>query len=345
MFEGIGHYKVLDRIGAGGLGEVYRARDLRFGRTVAVRILPPTITEDPVLRQTFLQDARVATALSHPGIAAVYDVGEEAGWVYVVTEYVAGETLRSVMGDRALNPRRAVDLAFQLAEALAEAHAAAIIHGDLKPGNIIVTQTGRAKMLDLGLSRWTEGGAMREAAATLAECSTADVLNTLSYMSPEQALAERTDHRTDIFSLGVILYEMLTGQSPFARQTASATLMQILGATPPVPSSFNSRLGPELDRIAGRALAKSLETRYQDAREMAAELREAQSALEALKRLARKEPSRKEPARPPAASVRSQRAVWILVTVIVLLLAGLASFFFREDILDLWQRWSHTRGD
>ena len=165
MFESLGHYKILDRIGAGGMGEVYRARDTRLGRTVALKVLDPHVAGDPERRARFLQDARAAAALSHPNIAALYEIGEDQGQLFLVFEFVPGETLKTVIGGRPLNPRRAIDLAVQIADALADAHAEGIVHRDIKPDNIIVTPKGNAKILDFGLAAWTTGGAEREHAA------------------------------------------------------------------------------------------------------------------------------------------------------------------------------------
>src|SRR5476651_6981 len=191
MFETLGHYKILDRIGAGGMGEVYRARDTRLGRTVAIKVMIADIAGDPDRRARFLQDARATAALSHPNIAALYEIGEDQDQLFPVFEYVPGETLKNVIAGRPLNPRRAIDLAVQLADALADAHAEGIVHRDIKSDNIIVTPKGNAKILDFGLAAWTAGGAEREQAATMIATTTEMRLGTVAYMSPEQALGER----------------------------------------------------------------------------------------------------------------------------------------------------------
>src|SRR5262249_55101869 len=222
MFETLGQYKILDRIGAGGMGEVYRARDTRLGRTVAIKVLAPDVANDPARRDRFLREARAAAALSHPNIAALYEIGEDQGELFLAFEFVPGEPLTNVIGGRPLNPRRALDLAMQIGDALAEAHAAGIVHRDIKPGNVIITPKDKAKVLDFGLATWTMGGHEREQAVredTDVATAAGTVLGTTAYMSPEQALGEKVDERTDIFSLGIVLFEMLTGAPPFTGPT------------------------------------------------------------------------------------------------------------------------------
>src|SRR5262245_29060203 len=189
MLETLGQYRVLDRIGAGGMGEVYRARDTRLGRTVAIKVLPEAVADDSDRRARFVREAQAAAALSHPNIAALYEIGEDRGRLFLVFEFVPGEPLRTVIGGRPLNPRRAVQFAMQIADALADAHSAGIVHRDIKPDNIIVTPKGNAKILDFGLATWTAGGAAREMAVTTVETGGV-ALGTVAYMSPEQARGE-----------------------------------------------------------------------------------------------------------------------------------------------------------
>ena len=278
MFETLGMYKILDRIGAGGIGELYRARDTRVGRTVAIKVVGDAIASDPQRRNDFVRDARAALAVSHPSIAALYEIGEDQGCLFVAFEFVPGETLRTAIGGRPMNVRRALDFATQLADALADAHAAGPVHGDLTPDNVVVTPKGRAKILDFGLSAWTNGGAARRLAAQASSDPAGAVASTLAYLSPEQALGEQGDHRTDIFSLGVMLFEMLTGRPPFTDTGALA--LQIVQAPAPAPSSINRSVPRELDPIVQRALAKSLDQRYESAVTMAAELRSVAAILD-----------------------------------------------------------------
>src|SRR5262245_33700236 len=200
MIETLGHYRILDRLGAGGIGDVYRARDTRVGRTVVIKILRAEIAADPAARERFLEDARAAERLSHPNIASLEEIGEDQGRVYLVFEFASGDTLRGLVAGKPLNPRRAIDYAVQIADALADIHAQGLIHRDLKPDNIIITSKGAAKLLDVGLSQWTAGGAARLKAATAPETlDTPTARLTAAYMSPEQALGGACDHRTDVF--------------------------------------------------------------------------------------------------------------------------------------------------
>src|SRR5438093_9957442 len=260
MLETLGQYKILDRLGAGGMGEVYRARDTRLGRTVAIKVLPADVAGDPDRRERFMREARATAALSHPNIAALYEIGEDQGQIFLVFEFVPGDTLKTVIGGRPLNPRRAIDLAVQVADALADAHAEGIVHRDIKPDNVIVTPKGSAKVLDFGLATWTAGGAEREhaaEAATVMPTGAGVALGTIAYMSPEQALGESLDHRTDIFSLGIVLFEMLTGVRPFTGPTATALAMNIVQEEPPAPSAVNREISTRLDAVVAKALSKN----------------------------------------------------------------------------------------
>lgn len=326
--ESFGHYKVLDRIGAGGLGEVYRARDTRLGRTVAIKVVPASLAGDPDRRARLLADARALSALSHPNVAALYEVGDEPDRLYLVFEFVPGETLATVIGGRPLNPRRAVDIAIQLADALADVHAVGLASHDIRPDNIVVTPKGAAKILDVGLARWTAGGTARERAAATVATGVGMSRDMAAYLSPEQAVGERVDHRADIFSLGVVLFEMLTGRLPFSGRTASDLVLQIAQATPPRVREVSPTLPAELDGVVQKALAKSLDQRYEAAATIAAELRAVAAVLETRANVV-DNPARRLPARPP----RPGR--W-LAGVIVLLAMALGAWFGRAAILRLW---------
>jgi eukaryotic-like serine/threonine-protein kinase len=271
----VGHYRLLEPVGAGGMGEVFRARDTRLGRTVALKMLPPHIAADPDRRERFMQEARATASLSHPGIAVLFEAGEADGQLYLAFEFVPGETLGSVIAAGPIPARRAVPIALQIADALAEAHAAGIVHRDIKPDNVVITPKGGAKVLDFGLASWTEGGLARTIAPTQLETAPSLVVGTIAYMSPEQALAQALDARSDVFSLGVVLYEMLTGRNPFLAPTAAATLVNILQLRVPAPSSLNPQVPPELDAIVARALTRDLQGRYGSAAALAADLRQA----------------------------------------------------------------------
>jgi non-specific serine/threonine protein kinase len=332
MFETLGHYKILDRIGEGGMGEVYRARDTRLGRTVAIKVLAATVAGDGDRRERFLQEARATAALSHPNISALYEIGDENGQLYLVFEFVPGETLTVAIAGRPLNPRRALDLSIQMADAIADAHAAGIVHRDIKPDNVIVTPKGHAKILDFGLATWTSSGREREQAATVVATAVGTTLGTVAYMSPEQALGEAVDERTDIFSLGIVLFEMLTGKLPFKGATSTALALQIVQAAPPAPSSVNSSVPRELDSIVAKALAKRLDQRYESAATMAAELRAVAAILDV----------RSHRLEPPSSSVTilpPRRSYGRVIAVAVVVAAAAAvGWFEREPIRAQWRR-------
>ena len=334
MFETLGHYKILDRIGAGGMGEVFRARDTRLGRTVAIKVMAADVAGDDDRRERFIREARATAALSHPNIAALYEIGEDQGQLFLVFEFVPGEPLSRVIAGRPLNLRRAVDFAIQIADALAEAHGEGIVHRDIKPASIIITPKDKAKILDCGLAAWTAGGAERAHGAhdsPILVTKAGTSLGTVAYMSPEQALGEKVDHRTDIFSLGIVFFEMLTGRLPFAGVTPTAMSLQIVQSTAPSPSSVNPALPPEVDVIAGRALAKSLATRYESAATMAAELRSLGAILDVRSEVS-------EAAAPALASSRrgGSRLWWLILLVLLGALA--AAWFERAPLQRLWRR-------
>jgi TolB-like protein/predicted Ser/Thr protein kinase len=328
--DSIGHYRILDRIGAGGMGEVFRARDTRLGRTVALKVLPASVAADPDRRQRFLREAQTAAALSHANIAALFEIGEEAGRLFLVFEFVPGRTLRAVLESGRMKPRRAVDFGIEIADALAEAHAEGIVHRDIKPENIIITPKEHAKILDFGLATFTSGGAAREEAVTQFKTGEGVVSGTVGYMSPEQALGERIDHRTDIFSFGVVLYEMLAGRPPFKGETATATALRIVQATPQPPSALNREVPPELDAIVATTLAKSLDGRYQSAATLAAELRSVARILDI--RSAESEPDDLLPARSRSRGLR------VLAALLIVALVVIGGWLWRDSGRRLWKR-------
>ena len=330
MLETIGPYKILDRVAGGPMGEVYRARDTHLGRTVAITALPPAVADDPEARARFVSDARTAATLSHPNIAAVYDVLDAPGQLFLVCEFVPGETLRTATGGRPMKPRRAIDLAVQLGDALAEAHALGIVHRDIRPDTIVVTPKGNAKLLAFGLARWNGGDADREQAAAGTHAASTD--GTVAYMSPEQALGEEVDHRTDIFSLGTVLFEMLTGTLPFTGTTSSAIAVSIARAKPSAPSLVRASVPRELDAIVAKALAKSLDQRYEAAATFAAELRAVAAILDV-----RSEASEaSERAVTIVARQRSQRSYAGLVVIVLLLAALGAAAWIERGAIQAW---------
>jgi Tol biopolymer transport system component len=268
----LGPYEIQSPLGAGGMGEVYRARDGRLNRDVAIKILPASFSTDPDRLQRFAQESRAAAALNHPNILSIYDIGEDHGAPYVVSELLEGETLRDRLRDAALPPRKAIDYAQQIATGLAAAHEKGIVHRDLKPENIFITHDGRAKILDFGLAKFTRPEADASGEAPTQQVAGTDagtVMGTVGYMSPEQVRGKPADARSDIFSFGAILYEMLSGKRAFRGDSAVDTMSAILKEDPPDLSETNRNVAPALECIVRHCLEKNPAERFQSARDVA----------------------------------------------------------------------------
>ena len=272
----LGPYELTGALGAGGMGEVYRARDPRLHRDVAIKVLPPAFAEDDERLRRFEQEARAAGLLNHPNIVAIYDFGTHDGAPYVVSELLEGETLRHRIGGHALSPRKAVDIAIQLMHGLAAAHHRGIVHRDLKPDNIILTRDGQVKILDFGLAKLTlpdPGGQAVSRSATFGVDTGPDaVWGTAGYMSPEQVRGKPVDYRSDLFSFGAILYEMLSGRRAFKGDTPADTTSAILREDPPEITGTGHAIPPALERIVRHCLEKNPEERFQSARDVAFDL-------------------------------------------------------------------------
>ena len=271
----LGPYEIVALLGAGGMGEVYRAKDSRLGREVAVKVLPASFSNNPDRLRRFEQEARAAGVLNHPNVTAVYDIGSIDGSPYVVTELLEGETLRNRLAGGALAPRRAIDYALQIAHGLAAAHEKGIVHRDLKPENLFVTKDGRVKILDFGLAKLTQpekAGPQTSLPTETAGTEPGVVMGTLGYMSPEQVRGRPADARSDIFSFGAILYEMLSGKRAFHRETAADTMSAILREEPEDLSTTNRQVPPVLDRIIRHCLEKDPEARFHSAHDLAFQL-------------------------------------------------------------------------
>ena len=258
-------------LGSGGMGEVYRARDSRLGRDVAIKVLPSSLSADSDRLRRFEQEARAAAALNHPNILAVYQMGTYEGAPYLVSELLEGETLREQIKRGRIAVRKAIDYGVQIARGLAAAHEKGIVHRDLKPENLFVTKDGRVKILDFGLAKLTQPqSSSGSSALTLTEGTEAGVvMGTVGYMSPEQVRGQSTDHRADIFAFGAILYEMLAGKRAFQKPTSPETMSAILNEDPPGISQVTTNIPPAMHRVVHRCLEKNPEQRFQSASDLA----------------------------------------------------------------------------
>jgi serine/threonine protein kinase len=314
----IAHFNILERLGTGALGDVFRARDLKVGRTVALMRLPQDLVATPERRQQFLADARKATALNHPNIATLFDVVEQDGRCYLAYEFAAGPSLREEMTARSLNLRRTLEIAAQTTDALAEGHARGLVHGDLRPENVVVTPKGSVKVLNFGLTPWTTSGQTR-AAAVRPESMGTDPNGVAGYLSPEQAIGGAIDERSDIFSFGVLLYEMIAGKNPFLGPNPAATVINVIRLTPPPLVTTNKEAPADLAALVSRTLAKQVDARPQTALSVSSDLRRITSALEA--RDGEAPPAELIPVVPKRSGV-----VWVVVVVFVLV--ALAAWWY-----------------
>src|SRR5512136_523792 len=258
-----GKYHIIEEIGHGGMGIVYKAEDIKLKRLVALKFLPPHLMDSPELKERFLVEAQAAAALNHPNICIMHEVGESEDRPYIAMEFVEGQTLRDRVKKGALEPGEAVGLVDQVAAGLGEAHGKGIIHRDIKSANIMVTSKGRAKVMDFGLAKLRGGSSLTKSQTTL---------GTIAYMSPEQARGEELDPRTDIWSLGVVLYEMVAGELPFKGDHDQAVIHQIIHAEPAPLKKMRADLPSGLEEIVGQALAKKPADRYQTMEELGTDL-------------------------------------------------------------------------
>ncbi|MCI0601450.1 protein kinase [bacterium] len=326
MPENISHYRILSKLGSGGMGEVYLAEDTNLGRTVAIKLLPVEVAADPERLRRFVQEAKAASVLKHPNVASIYELGESENIRFIAMEHVEGETLEAKLKGNPLEVNRLLEVAIQTIDALDEAHSRGVVHRDLKPANIMITPRGQAKVLDFGLAKFLQPSDPQSEASKLATKSGTEpglVMGTVQYMSPEQALGRVVDHRSDLFSLGVVLYQMATGRLPFAGDSQTETINKIINSVPDALARLNYAVPPELDHIVRKCLEKDPDNRYQSAHDLLIDLRNLKRDTESGSLSARS-------ATTVPAAARSARSWKLPAIAAIAVLVVVAAFLFQQ---------------